>query len=110
MENEVRFYDGLTDEELQNAVYENLVFRGRRVLRRREEEFKNLLISSSFCAWQILSAKGVIRTDWKTYLQHLNLIEQEPIAKGQLKKEYKEAIAKSERIIENAKKRIKDKK
>lgn len=37
------------------------------------------------------------------YLKHLNLIERETIAEGELKKDYDSAVAKSKRIIEKAK-------
>lgn len=62
-----------------------------------------MLISSSFTAWQILSAQGAIKTEWKIYLKHLNLLDDEVIAKGELKRDYDTALAKSERIIKKAK-------
>lgn len=78
-------------------------FRGRRVLEQKEEVFKNLLIASSFSAWQISSAQGLIKTDWRVYLKHLNLVDNEVIAEGELKRDYDRAIAKSEQIIAKAK-------
>lgn len=93
----------MTDDNLQNVEYNEILFRGKRILEQKEEDFKNLLISSSFSAWQMLSARGHIKTEWRSYLKHLNLLDDEVIAKGELKRDYENAIEKSKRIMEKAK-------
>ena len=99
----------MTENELQNANYNEILFRGRRVLQQKEGEFKNLLIASSFSAWQTLGAKGIIKEDWKTYLKRLHLLDEENLTGANVKQDYENAIANSERIRQKARERIKSK-
>ena len=90
---------------MDGLQYENLLFRSVCILRVKEEAFKNQLIASSFSAWQMLSAKGLIKDSWRDYLSRLQLLDKEELYEGQLKEEYNQAMLNAQKIIERVKRK-----
>ena len=101
------FHDNLTEEQFDNMEYSLIMFRGGRILKMREDDFKNSLISSSFSAWQMLCAQGM-KDDWNTYLTKLNLVEREKLTKEQKQSEFNTGLRNAQRILDRAKNRAKE--
>ena len=108
-EDNVRFHDKLSEDEIDKLPYNEIVFRGNFIYRRREEEFKNGLIFSSFSSWQILSAQGHVKVEWQDYARRLNLIEKEIIEKGSLRQDFTKGLQNAEKILNRLKKIKKEK-
>jgi len=69
----VRFTDNLTEAQIDNMPYIDIVFRSAYMLKERLRISKNQLVAASFNAWQSMSIHVKQMPTWPKYLKNLGL-------------------------------------
>lgn len=83
-----------------------MLFYGDYIRKRDNKVFKDSLISSSFTAWQILSAQSEMKIPWDKYLKKLGLINSKKVTKEEALQETDDILRNVEELINNGKRNI----